>query len=148
LDAGQRIVASWSPSLEISPNGRVLYYMVPIKTGGFLPQFRMLDQLEPKTLGSVTGSGVFSPDSQWVCFIDEPSATLRRAALSGGEPLTVTPYDWVIRGFWGTDDYLYWTPGIRSGIVKTPITGGKAQPVTELDTSRNEQNHGFVQMLP
>jgi len=149
LDPGQRIVASFNPSLEISPNGRVLFYMVPAKTGGFLPQLRMLDQIEPKTLASITGGvPVFSPDSQWVCFIDEPSRTLRRAALSGGAPLTITSYEWVNRGFWGTDDYLYWTPGTRSGIVKTPITGGEAEPVTELDTSRNEQNHRYAQMLP
>ncbi len=124
-------------------------YIVPAKTGGFSPQLRMLDQLEPKTPSSVTGGApVFSPDSQWVCFIDEPSGTIRRAALSGGAPLTITSSDWMNRGFWGTDGYLYWTPGTRSGIVKTPITGGEAQPVTELDASRNEQNHRYAQMLP
>ncbi len=149
LDPGQRIVASHNPSLEISPNGRVLFYMVPTKTGGFLPQLRMLDRLEPKTLSSLTGGvPVFSPDSQWICFIDGPSRTIRRAALSGGAPLTVTPFEWINRGFWGTDNYLYWTPGTRSGIVKTPITGGEARPVTELDASRNEQNHRYAQMLP
>ena len=149
LEPGQRIVASFSPSLEVSPNGRVLYYMVASRTGPLLPQVRMLDQLEPKTMASLTGGApVFSPDSQWVCFIDEPSRTIRRAALSGGAPLTITSFEWVTRGFWGTDDYLYWTPGTRSGIVRTPITGGKTEPVTELDASRNEQNHRFVQMLP
>ena len=149
LDPGQRIVASGNPSLEISPNGRTLYYIVPAKTGGFSPQLRMLDQLEPKTLSSLTGGvPVFSPDSQWVCFIDEPSGTLRRAALSGGATLTITSFDVAEPRLLGNRGYLYWTPGTRSGIVKTPITGGESQPVTELDASRNEQIHRFVQMLP
>jgi serine/threonine-protein kinase len=149
LEPGQRIVASFNPSLEISPNGRILYYMVPAKTGGWLPQLRMLDQLEPKTPFSSTGGApVFSPDSQWVCFADMQSRTLQRAALSGGAPLTITSWEWIYRGFWGTDGYLYWTPGARSGIARTPITGGDARPVTELDTSRNEQSHRFAQMLP
>ena len=152
LPQGQRIVASFNPSIEISPNGRVLFYIVPTPgggVGGFETLLRRLDEAEPKTMASITGGvPVFSPDSQWVSFIDPASRTLRRAALSGGAPLTISSYEWINRGFWGADNYLYWTPGTRSGIARTPITGGMTEPVTELDTSKNEQNHRYPWPLP
>lgn len=151
LSPGQVIRASFNPSLEISPNGRVLFYQVPNPAGGgvFQPYIRLLDELEPKIMPSVTGGApVFSPDSQWVCFIDTRTRTIRRAALSGGAPLTLATFEWIYRGFWSTDDYLYWTPGTRSGIARTPITGGETVTVTELDGDKNEQSHRFASALP
>jgi eukaryotic-like serine/threonine-protein kinase len=149
LPKGQVIRASFNPSLEISPDGRTLYYMVPKEGGGFQPQIRSLDELEPRTHASITGGvPLFSPDSQSVCFIDDRSRTIRRAALSGGASLTIAPFEWITRGFWGEDDYLYWTPAARSGIARTPIGGGETTAVTELDEARNEQKHGHAQPLP
>jgi eukaryotic-like serine/threonine-protein kinase len=149
LPKGQVIRASWNPSLEISPDGRTLYYMVPKEGGGWQPQIRSLDDLEPRTSASITGGvPLFSPDSQTVCFIDERSRTIRRAALSGGAPLTIAPFESMTRGFWGRDNYLYWTPAQRSGIARTPVDGGETTPVTELDESRNEQKHSHAQPLP
>jgi serine/threonine-protein kinase len=150
LPQGQRIAASFNPSLEISPNGRVLFYMVPKPDGGFQQLLRRLDEAEPRTMASITGGvPVFSPDSQWVSFIDQQgSRTIRRAALSGGAPLTITSWEWINRGFWGTDNYLYWTPGVRGGVARTPITGGETKPVTELDASKDEQNHRYAWPLP
>lgn len=149
LPPGQVIQASFNPSLEISPDGRVLFYLVPLPSHGFMPHLRRLDELEPKTMPSITGGvPMFSPDSQWVSYIDQQSGTLRRAALSGGVALTIAPFEWIYRGFWSSDNYLYWTPGTRSGIARTPITGGETTPVTELDTSKNEQNHRFAWPLP
>jgi serine/threonine-protein kinase len=152
LPSGQMIRASFNPSLEISPDGRTLYYLVPMGAGFSRPYIRMLDELEPKAPASLKdvsgGAPTFSPDSQWVCFLDQHTRTIRRAALSGGPSLTITPFEWVYRGFWGTDNYLYWTPGTRSGIARTPITGGETRPVTELDASRNEQSHRFAHPLP
>ena len=66
---------------------------VPVKTGGFSQRLWMLDQLEPKTLASVTGgASVFSPDSQWVCFIDRavrdhPPGCPQRRRAPHGDPL-------------------------------------------------------------
>jgi eukaryotic-like serine/threonine-protein kinase len=149
LPEGQIIRASFNPSLEISPDGRALYYMVPKEGRLFQPQIRFLDELEPRTMASITGGvPVFSPDSQSICFIDDTTRTIRRAALSGGAPLTITTYEWINRGFWSRDDYLYWTPGAKSGIARTHIDGGETTPVTELDASREEQKHSHPQPLP
>jgi eukaryotic-like serine/threonine-protein kinase len=146
LPKGQVIRASFNPSLEISPDGRTLYYLVSSE-GGFQAQIRALDELEPRTHAS-NGAPLFSPDSQSVCFIDGRSRTIRRAALSGGSSVAIAPYESITRGFWGEDGYLYWTPAARSGIARTPIGGGETTAVTNLDESRNEQKHGHAQPLP
>ncbi len=149
LPQGQTIRASFNPSLEISPNGRVLFYIAPRPGIGFQPYIRNLGEIESKIMPSITGGiPVFSPDSRWVCFVDEQTLTLRKTSLSGGPPSTITSYQYINRGFWGADNYLYWTPGTRSGISRTPINGGETKPVTELDKSKNEQNHRYAQPLP
>jgi serine/threonine-protein kinase len=149
LPPGEVITATANPSLEISPDGRVLSYMASKPGAGNQFFLRMLDELESKTMASVTGGvPTFSPDSQSLCFIDPRTRTIRRAALGGGAPLTITSFDWINRGFWGTDGYLYWTPGTRSGIARTPIAGGETRPVTELDEARSEQNHRYAHALP
>ena len=150
LPQGQTIRASFNPSLEISPNGRVLFYMVPKPGRGFQSHVRNLGDIEARIMPSNGGLGApaFSPDSQWVSFMDPSIQALRKASLSGGPPSTITSYEYCNRGFWGADNYLYWTPGTRSGISRTPIAGGETKPVTELDKSKNEQNHRFAQPLP
>lgn len=42
----ERIVASFQPSLELSRHGRMLFYIVPAKAGGFEYYLRKLDELE------------------------------------------------------------------------------------------------------
>ncbi len=149
LPRGESIRVGQNPAMEISPDGRVLFYIG--QGSRSVPHIRRLDELESKVMpwpaGFIT---TFSPDSQWVVFIEGQgqARTIRRAPVSGGAAMTITPWDWINRGFWGTDNHLYWTPGTRSGIVRTPITGGETKPVTELDTSKNEQNHRFAWPLP
>ena len=48
-------MASFNPSLDISPNGRTLYYLVPTQGGRFQPYIRMLNELEARTRSSITG---------------------------------------------------------------------------------------------
>ena len=59
---------------------------------------RALDQLEPHVLSGLGAPrGVFvSPDGQWVGFFD--GTTMKRVALTGGPPLTITRIDWGSRG--------------------------------------------------
>lgn len=151
LPAGSRIVASFNPSLALSPDGRSLFYTIPTPNTPrpFTPFIRPLDRFDAVSYESITGGvPMFSPDSKSICFIDDRTRTLRRAALNGGAPQAITQYEWINQGDWGEDGFLYWTPGVRSGIARSRIDGGETTPVTQLDTSKNEQTHRYAQLLP
>jgi serine/threonine-protein kinase len=151
LPAGSRIVASFNPSLALSPDGRNLFYIIPTRDSPrpFTPFIRPLDRFDAVSYESITGGvPMFSPDSKSVCFIDEQTRTLRRAALNGGAPQVITQYEWIHQGDWGEDGFIYWTPAVRSGIARTRVDGGETTQVTELDGSKNEQTHRHAQLLP
>jgi eukaryotic-like serine/threonine-protein kinase len=152
LPAGSRIVASRNPSLALSPDGRNLFYIVPAPDTlrAFTPFIRPLDRFDPITPAAITGGvPMFSPNSASLCFIDEASMTLRRAALNGGAPQVITKLEGMMsQGDWGEDGFIYWTPAVRSGIARTPVEGGETVPVTQLDTSKAEQTHRHAQLLP
>lgn len=152
LPPGSRIVASFNPSLALSPDGRNMFYIVPTPDSvrGFKPFIRPLDRFEPVSYASITGGvPMFSPDSGSVCFLDQTTMTLRRAALNGGAPQLVARTEGMLgQGDWGPDGFIYWSTAIRAGISRTPVGGGPTTPVTELDTSRNEQAHRHAQLLP
>ena len=73
---------------------------------------------------------------------------LKKVSLTGGAPLEIATGDYCIRGDWAADDYYYWTSHYFGPIVRTPVVGGKTEPVTELDLGKQERTHRHVQMLP
>ena len=48
---------------------------------------------------------------------------------------------------WGPDDTILLSTAI-TGILRVSSSGGMVTPVTQLDTSRQEQSHRFPQFLP
>jgi hypothetical protein len=57
-------------------------------------------------------------------------------------PLGVALYEWAL------DNYYYRTDGYFGAIVRTPGSGGKAEPFTQLDLEKQERTHRHAQMLP
>jgi WD40 repeat protein len=141
LAENYRINPSWNRWLTFSPDGRMLHW--PNRQ-------RRLDEIEAKPIArplSVTVP-VFSPDGRYMILASMAQSTLTKVALSGGGPLPFAPCDYHFVGDWAPDNYYYWTDGYFSPIVRTPASGGKDEPVTQLDLERQERTHRHAQMLP
>ncbi len=149
LPQGQFIRPTFNPQLMFSPDGSTLANSQG-GIGALTTFLRRLDELEAKSVasGSDMGVPVFSPDGRYLLLLDASHQVLKKVALSGGAPVLFTTVDFAIRGDWAQDHYYYWTDGYFGPVVRTPDSGGKTEPVTELDLGKQERTHRHVQMLP
>jgi serine/threonine-protein kinase len=149
LPPDQPMKPTWNAQLMFSPDGGILAYSHSV--GDAETTFlRRLGELDAKPLASAPGMSipVFSPDGRYVLLMDSMQSALKKAALSGGAPVLFAPYDMAFRGDWALDNYYYWTTHYFGPIVRTPASGDKQEPVTELDLGRQERTHRHVQVLP
>jgi serine/threonine-protein kinase len=145
---GQRMLPTWNSVIALAPDGKAVAYSMAIN--GFGASFiRRLDQLEARPLTDARGAApVFSPDGRYFLLMDGVRAQLKKGSLSGGAPVTLANFDMAFRGHWAPDDYYYWTDGYFSPIVRSPASGGKEEPVTQLDLEKQERTHRHPEMLP
>ena len=149
LPPDQPMKPTWNPQLMFSPDGGVLAYSHSV--GDMETTFiRRLGDLDATPLASAPGMSipVFSPDGRYVLLMDSMQSALRKAALSGGAPVFFAAYDMAFRGDWALDNYYYWTTHYFGPVVRTAISSGKQEPVTELDLAKQERTHRHVQVLP
>ena len=91
-----------------------------------------------------SASPFFSPDGQWIGFFSPRDRQLKKIAVSGGAPVTLSDID-NPRGssaVWGTDDTIVW--GQREGIMRVSANGG----TPELLIAGGEVILRHPQMLP
>jgi Tol biopolymer transport system component len=115
-----------------------------------MPLFvRALDQLEPTLLSSTARSPFFSPDGQWVGFVEE-NKRLSKVALTGGPSVPISELTGSVRGaIWGSDDtIIYGTNDPSTGLQRVPAAGGDAQVLTTPDTAKGEVDHLYPDLLP
>jgi hypothetical protein len=149
LPPGQPMKPTWNAQLMFSPDGNTIAYSHSVgdAEATFL---RRMGELDSKPLAGAPGMSipVFSPDGRYVLLMDSMESALKKAALGGGAPLLFANYDMAFRGDWAPDNFYYWTTHYFGPVVRTPGSGGKPEPVTELDLGREERTHRHVQMLP
>src|SRR5262249_42831284 len=88
LPAGQNLVVSDAPALDLSPDGRYLAYTAET-SGKQAIYLRPLDEYEAKLVPG-TENGVdpfFSPDGDWLGFIAD--GKLKKVPLRGGPALAI-----------------------------------------------------------
>jgi serine/threonine protein kinase/Tol biopolymer transport system component len=133
--------------IAVSPDGTHLVYVGNNGTQIFL---RALDVLDPVLL--VTGGdGIralfVSPDGQWVGFAS--SNTLRKVAITGGPPITITGLDSSSRGAtWAADDTIIFATGSGTGLWRVSAAGGTPEVLTRPDRALGEAAHVFPEILP
>jgi serine/threonine-protein kinase len=136
--------------LAISPDGRTLVYGVT--TGGLGPALYIhrLDQLDAVPLRGAQPAVApfFSPDGEWVGFLDQSNQDLiLKVPVLGGPPVTVIKAPVTIFGAsWATDGIVF---GMRDGpLSHIPDGGGEAVAITSLDRSAGELGHGWPAAVP
>ena len=139
-------ISGFDRDLAITPDGsRVVY-----RSNNQL-LVRALDRLEPEVLSGLGAPrGVFvSPDGQWVGFFD--GANMKRVALTGGPPLTITRIDGAgSRGAtWGPDGTIvYATDAASTGLQRVSAAGGDPTVLTKPNRERGEADHLWPEFLP
>ena len=108
-------------AIAVSPDGETVVYLAD-SGGGRQLYRRSLAELEATLIQGTQGARmpVFSPDGQWLAF-NAGNQTIKRVALSGGEPFTVCTE--CEDGSWGDNGSIVFERGGKLGVV--PDTGGQ-----------------------
>ena len=140
-------IAGIDRDLALSLDGTHVVYVGNSGTQLFV---RALDALEPVAIssgGDVRGPFV-SPDGQAVGFFD--GTTLRKVAITGGPPITLTSVDGISRGAtWAPDDtIIFATNNPATGLQRVSAEGGRPEVLTRPDRAQGEADHIWPEILP
>jgi Tol biopolymer transport system component len=129
--------------LSISPDGSQFVY-----TAGGALQLKPLGELDPITIQGPQGgvvNPVFSPDGQFIVFVNTADQTLKRVPTAGGDPFTLCPIESNVFGLsWGAGDQILFGQPAK-GILRVSVNGGK--PETLIPAESGELLQG-PQLLP
>ncbi len=131
----------------ISPDGRVLAFLAT-STGQMGLWIRPLDSLTARLLSGTEGAMLpfWSPDSRSLGFF--AGGKLKKVDTSGGAPQTLADAPQPTGGSWSPEGVMLFAPNRSGGLHRVPAAGGAATPVTELDSSRQENSHRWPLFLP
>jgi serine/threonine-protein kinase len=145
--------ATSDAKVAISPDGRHVAYLVGATSTtarSTLPLYvRALDRFEPTLLSSSARSPFFSPDGQWIGFVED-NRQLRKVAVTGGPSVPLVILDDNIRGAsWGHDDTIIYATGESStGLLRISAAGGEVEILTRPDPAGSEADHLYPSFLP
>jgi serine/threonine-protein kinase len=148
----QSIIPSWNPQVMFSRDAKTLLFAAVSND----PRFplgtiyrRRLGDLETGVLLKGPTTPVFSPDNRWIMLLDQyAKVTAVKYPLSGGAPVPVLGLRIFSRGDWGSDGFYYCTGDAHGGVSRTPVAGGKPEPVVELNEAKQERVLRHAQLLP
>jgi Tol biopolymer transport system component len=138
-----------TPQFAVSPDGRSIAFVATGPERRPALWLRPLQEVDARPVqGTEDAQEPFwSPDSQWIGFFDG-LGTLKKVPVSGGTVQTIARGVTDYRGAsWGPDDTLLIGTGFE-GLYRVSAAGGTPQPVTQLDSSKQEGSHRWPQFLP
>lgn len=117
-------------SLAVSPNGKQIVYATP---SGLYS--RSMDELDAKLIPGTGGNPqwpFFSPDGSWIGYWSGSERQLKKIALSGGAPVTIT--DAVSAGSfsWDADDTIVYGQ-LGKGILRISANGGTPELIVKAE---------------
>jgi hypothetical protein len=122
LPPGQQITRTLMSAIAISPDGANIVYVRNDRLH-LLPISATQSSLIPGTEGAL--NPVFSPDGKWVAFWMFRDRSLKKIALSGGAPITLTPLPIAPSSLsWQGDMLVY---AANEGILAVPASGGNPE---------------------
>jgi len=136
LPADQQLAGVNVPAVDVSPDGKQVAY-VASRGGSSQLYLRALDSVAKPIPGTEGAYGpFFSPDGQWVGFF--AAGKLKKVAVSGGAPVTVTDVPQACGASWASGDNIVFTPFQFQGVMEVPAAGGTPQVLTNLDIKNGE----------
>jgi Tol biopolymer transport system component len=152
--AAEVVGNAFDPDVVISPDGRRIAYVTnasgTVHAGRLY--VRALDQLEPTLLANSARSPFFSPDGQWVGFVEDEDGSLAKIPVTGGPIVTIgaLPLKNLPRGAtWGQGDkIIFATSDPRTGLFQISAAGGEPKVLTTPHPEKGEVDHLFPEFLP
>ena len=137
------LISADSRDVAISPDGKHIAYLA---AGGQAHEVRLrsLDQLLPTTLtaGGTSYDLFFSPDGQWVGFVDLTAEQIKRVSVQGGAALTICDLQGALRGAsWGTDGTIVFATNRSRNLFRVAASGGDPEPLTTPDNTGHQWPH-------
>jgi serine/threonine protein kinase/Tol biopolymer transport system component len=117
-----------------SPDGKKLYVIGQQQRGEVVRYDRRSDQWVPYLSGISAEFLDFSPDGQWVAYVDFPEGALWRSRIDGSERLKLTgPHMQVLEPIWSSNGkqiaFTGVSPGAPTTVYVVSRDGGNAEPV-------------------
>ena len=143
--------APFGHDLAISPDGTMVVYSGPSPDGSRSQlNLRPIDQLGAAPLrGGENGvAPFFSPDGEWVGFLDFNTTTLQKVSIFGGPAVTLAESESPIVGAsWGLDDHIIFGTPDR-GLFRVPGGGGEPEPLTTPDSEQGDTAYTWPFIMP
>jgi eukaryotic-like serine/threonine-protein kinase len=133
---------------SLSRDGRKLAYTSVGGTNGFFIALRHLDELEGRPVPGADDPAefpVFSPGGEWIAYRSRPS-TIKKIRVTGGTSTIVGEGNVQAGADWGDDNTIVFSGA--NGLVRISADGGSGQPLTTLDSTKQEAAHVRPQFLP
>jgi Tol biopolymer transport system component len=143
--------------IALSPDGRTLASVSPSHNAIVL---RDLETGDTRTVveGGEVGQPFFSPDSQFLAFVQGGGGTFRRSvwgsikkiAITGGAATVIADGIIGLKGSdWAEDGYIYYCPAPGMGLWRAPAERpGTPERLTEPDAKQGEKTHRHPFVLP
>jgi hypothetical protein len=87
--------------------------------------------------GVLNGVPFFSPDSQWLGYMEATSGVMRKVALTGGAPTKICTQNPGFSGVtWASPDEIYFVPDTPGGIARVSAAGGEPVEVVKIELDK------------
>jgi Tol biopolymer transport system component/tRNA A-37 threonylcarbamoyl transferase component Bud32 len=135
-------------ALALSPDGRRLAFVAADTSGARQLWIRALDTSRAQPIAGTTGASdpFWSPSGDEVGFF--ATNQLKRVPAGGGAVSVVCDTGVGAGGTWSRDGTIVFQPYQQGHLMRVPATGGRPEPATALDASRNETHHLYPTFLP
>jgi serine/threonine-protein kinase len=140
-------------NVALSPSGRHVAYVANAPSAASTNTLRLyvraLEEIEPRVLSASARSPFFSPDGQWVAFV-EGNARLSKVPLTGGPSTRIADVGNGLRGAsWGDDNTIVFaTSSLATGLSRMSAAGGAVDVLTKPDTAKGDLDHVYPEVLP
>ncbi|MFC1794880.1 protein kinase [Planctomycetota bacterium] len=137
-------------AIAFSPDGGLLAYIEQGTDWRMRIYLRNMERFETTVLSGTEGaiSPFFSPDGQWVAYVDHFQRTLKKVSIKGGEPITLAECHQFRGGSWGIDDCIIFAPLEVGGLWRISASGEALEELTHPDPNLDERGHSWPQILP
>src|SRR5262249_48382364 len=134
VDLGPDAAARRLTTAILSPDGTRIVFPIRTSDRAYHLATRTLDQPKATVMSGTDGArdAFFSPDGRWIGFFAD--GKLKKAAVQGGAPITLSDAADPRGGSWGDDGFIVFSPAIDSGLIRVFSAGGTPQPLPKIKT--------------